>query len=104
MLMQDVRYRHKIFRIIPPVIDTLLLVTGISLMFILQQYPTNQAWLAVKLTALVIYIILGVIALNRLDNYRVQAASFIAALSTILFMVSVARTHHPLGYFYLLID
>jgi len=104
MLMHDARYRHKIFRVIPPVVDTLLLATGITLMMILQQYPTNQPWLAIKLTALVVYIVLGVFALNRIDNYRTQTISFIAAVTTILFMMSVARTHHPLGVFWYLFN
>ena len=99
MLMKNPHFRHKIFRIVPPLVDTLLLVSGIILMVMIEQYPTTQAWLAVKLSALLIYIILGVIALNRVNNMRVQAVSFVAALATIYFMYSVARAHHPLGVF-----
>jgi len=99
MLLKNPFYRHQIFRFIPPLVDTLLMVTGITLMIITGQYPTTQAWLTVKLTALVVYIVLGVIALNRIDNRRIQSISFIAALTTLFFMVSVAMTHQPLGIF-----
>ncbi|RLA01376.1 MAG: regulator SirB [Gammaproteobacteria bacterium] len=104
MMKKTDLYRHRVFRIIPPLIDTLLLASGITLMVILEQYPTTQAWIAVKLGALIVYIILGVIALNRANNYRLQLISFIAAISTIAFMYSVARAHHPLGIFYLLVN
>ncbi|MCP3673830.1 MAG: SirB2 family protein [Gammaproteobacteria bacterium] len=99
MLMKNPHFRHKIFRIIPPVVDTLLLVSGITLMIMIEQYPTTQAWLAVKLIALLVYIILGVIALNRVNNRKLQTLSFVAALATIYFMYSVARAHHPFGVF-----
>ena len=104
MLMKNPFYRHRIFRFLPPLVDTLLLGTGIMLMLIIEQYPTTQSWLTVKLTALFVYIILGIIALNRVNNYRMQALSFVAAISTILFMYSVARAHHPLGIFLLLFN
>ncbi|PCJ49239.1 MAG: regulator SirB [Gammaproteobacteria bacterium] len=97
MLLKNNHYRHKIFRIIPPIIDSLLLASGVTLMVILQQYPTNQSWLAVKLSLLVAYILLGVIALNRVNHYKAQLVSFILAVMTILFMYSIARAHNPLG-------
>jgi len=97
MLMRNPHFRHKIFRIVPPLVDTLLLASGITLMVMIEQYPTTQAWLAVKLSALLVYIIFGILALNRINNMKVQAVSFVAALATIYFMYSVARAHHPLG-------
>jgi uncharacterized membrane protein SirB2 len=99
MLVKNPAYRHKIFKVIPPVIDTFLLGTGVTLMILIQQYPTEQSWLAVKLIALIVYIVLGVIALNRGDSYKAQVLSFILAVVTILFMVTVARSHNPLGIF-----
>ena len=104
MLRRNSNYRHRFFRLIPPIIDSLLLITGFVLMFSLQQYPTTQPWMAVKLTALLLYIGLGVIALNRVNNYKIQVLSFIAAVLTVLFMVSVAMTHNPYGIFLFLID
>ena len=98
MLLKNPMYRHRIFRFIPPVVDTLLMVSGIALMLLIEQYPANQPWLMVKLSALIIYIILGILALNRIDNFRIQMFSFIAASLTILFMYSLARTHQPLGW------
>ena len=102
MLLKNPIYRHKLFKIMPPIIDTFLLGTGVTLMIMTQQYPTEQSWLAVKLTALIVYVVLGVIALNRVDNYKAQVLSFILAVLTILFMVTVARSHNPFGIFAIL--
>jgi uncharacterized membrane protein SirB2 len=99
MLLKNPLYRHKLFKVIPPIVDTFLLATGVTLMIMLQQYPTEQSWLAVKLSALIAYIVLGVIALNRVNNYKAQVLSFILAVLLILFMVTVARSHNPLGIF-----
>ena len=93
MLLENKQYRHRLFKIVPPIIDTLLLASGVTLMVLLQQYPTNQSWLAVKLTALVVYIVLGVIALNRVNNRKIQILAFLTAIITLLFMVSIALTH-----------
>ena len=103
MMFRNEQYRHRLFRIIPPVIDTLLLVTGLLLMYILKIYPTSQYWLGIKMIVLVVYIILGIVALNRTNNYNIQVVSFIAAVCAILFMASLAITHHPLGIFSLLL-
>ena len=99
MLLKNPLYRHKLFKVIPPIVDTFLLATGVTLMIMLQQYPTEQSWLAVKLSALIAYIVLGVIALNRVNHYKAQVLSFILAVLLILFMVTVARSHNPLGIF-----
>ena len=99
MIMKNNFYRDKIFRYIPPTVDTLLLLSGIILMFITEQYLFLEPWITVKLLALLLYIIFGTIALNRVNNYKLQLLGFIMALITIYYMYSVARTHHPLGFF-----
>ena len=102
MLLAKKQYRHRLFKIVPPIIDTLLLGSGVSLMVILNQYPTTQSWLAVKLIALIVYIVLGIVALNRVNHRRIQLISFVLAILTLFFMISVALTHHPLGVFSIL--
>ncbi len=91
-------YRHNFFRRVPPVIDTLLLLSGVTLMVMSQQYPTTQSWLAVKLTALIVYIVLGVLALNRINNIKLQRIIYFAAILVVFWMVSIATTHQPYGF------
>jgi uncharacterized membrane protein SirB2 len=76
-----------------------LLTTALMLTTVIRQYPFSTGWLTVKLVLLVAYIVLGSIALNRGRTRAIRVAAFAAALATIGFLVSVARTHHPLGMF-----
>jgi uncharacterized membrane protein SirB2 len=67
------------------------------LLSILHQYPFVQSWLTVKVCLLVVYIGLGTFALKRAHTPRARAWFYVAALAVYLFIVSVARAHHPLG-------
>jgi len=42
--------------------------------------------------------VLGSIALGRGRTRRTRIAAFLAALATVAFLVSVARSHQPLGF------
>lgn len=87
----------KIVKILPHVIDTILLGSAIVLTVILSQYPLVHSWLTVKLLALIAYIVLGTIALKRGKTPGVRSIAFAAAILTFGFIVSVAWYHHPLG-------
>jgi len=73
-------------------IDTALLAAGAALWSLLSLDPLRDAWLGMKLLLLVLYIVLGTLALKR-----AHAAAFGAAIACFLTMVSVALAHHPLG-------
>jgi len=78
-------------------IDTVLLTAALMLATILHQYPFVQGWLTAKVCLLVVYIVLGTFALRRARTRRAQAWFYFAALAVFLFIVSIARAHHPLG-------
>lgn len=85
-------------KILPHIIDTLLLVSAIALAVLLQFSPMSQPWLMAKIIALVVYIGLGVIAFKH-PKPLVQKASWIAALIVFIYIVSVAFSKNPLGFF-----
>src|SRR3546814_9791589 len=60
--------------------DSLLLITGLTLMFTTHQYPIAQDWLTVKLTLVLVYIGLGVMALRKGRSARARALYFVAAI------------------------
>jgi len=91
----------KIVKIAPHVIDSVLLLTGVMLTFAVAQYPIADNWLSVKMILLVGYIVLG-IKMMRSTQVMMQRSYFAGALACVLLMVTVARTHHPLGLFSLL--
>lgn len=80
-------------------VDTVLLTAALMLATVLRQYPFVQAWLTVKVLLLVVYVVLGSFALKRGRTSAMRLYCFLAALAVYLFIVSVARAHHPAGFF-----
>lgn len=85
-------------RIVPHVVDTLLLASAITLAVIIGNAPVTHGWLTAKVIGLVLYIVLGTIALRRGRTRTVRIAAFVAALVVFGYIVSVAFTKSPLGY------
>lgn len=78
-------------------IDTLLLAAGAGLWTMLSLHPVQQPWLGVKLGLLLVYIVLGSLALKRARRPATRFICYAAALAVFVWMVSIARAHHPLG-------
>ena len=78
-------------------IDVGLLAAGIGLWTMLALHPARQHWLGVKLVLLLVYIVLGSLALKRARGQRARWVCFVAALAVFGWMVSIALSHHPLG-------
>jgi len=78
-------------------IDTVLLLAAMMLVAILPSAVFANGWLWVKLGLLVVYIVLGMVALKRGRTFRVRLVCSVAALLVFAAMLTVARTHHPLG-------
>ncbi len=80
-------------------IDTSLLTAALMLLVALRLNPFTTAWLATKLALLVVYVVLGSLALKRANGRGARLAAYLAALAVFGFMYSVARAHHPSGVF-----
>jgi uncharacterized membrane protein SirB2 len=83
-------------RVVPHVIDTVLLVSALWLAWQIG-FAANFRWLGAKIVALVVYIALGTIALKRGRTRGIRLAAFVAAVATFGYIVSVALTKSPLG-------
>lgn len=79
-------------------IDTVLLTAALMLMTILHQFPGVNSWLTVKVALIVVYIILGSLALKRARTRAVRLACSVAALLVFGAVISIARAHSPLGF------
>ena len=77
----------KWLKILPHVVDTLLLASAIWLCFILGQFPFLQGWLTFKVVGLIAYILMGMFALKWGRN---------APLRWIGLIANVAITKQPL--------
>ena len=100
MLRASTLLQQRWVRVAPHVVDTLLLVSAITLAVWSGQYPFAQGWLTAKLLALIGYIALGTIALKRGRTRAVRGAAFVGALALFAYIVAVAVTKHaiPLSY------
>ena len=78
-------------------IDSVLLTAALMLATMLHQYPFVDAWLTVKILLLVLYIVLGILALRRARSPGMRLASWLGALAIFGLIISVARAHDPLG-------
>lgn len=99
MLAHRPAARHLALRIAAMTVDTILLITALMLVGIIRQYPFVHSWLTVKVLLLVVYIVLGTMALKRGRTRRIKVTCFFAALLVYLYILSVGIRHHPLGIF-----
>ncbi|HEY9099298.1 MAG TPA: SirB2 family protein [Thiobacillus sp.] len=95
MMTRSPRLQARWVRIVPHVNDTILLASGISLSILIQQYPLTHSWLTAKLFALMLYIVLGTVALKHGKSQGQRIAAWVAALLVFGYMVAVAITHTP---------
>jgi uncharacterized membrane protein SirB2 len=98
MMMGSSLLQARWVRIVPHVNDTLLLTSGIALAVLMQQYPLVHGWLTAKFFALIVYIVLGTIALKRGKTKAQRIAAWFAALLVFGYMVAVARAHAPFPF------
>ena len=83
---------------VPHVVDTVLLASAIALAWMLRLSPLAAPWLFAKIVALVVYIVLGSVALDTSRRPGVRTAAFVAAVATFGYIVSVALTKDPRGF------
>ena len=90
--------RGRVARSVPHVVDTVLLTSALMLVTMLRINPFATPWLLAKMTGLVVYIGLGVVALRPTVARPVRAAAWLAALLVAAWIVSVAFTKNPWGF------
>lgn len=80
----------KFVKVAPHVIDTLLLLSGLTLCFIIKQYPFQDAWLTEKIGAVVAYIFLATIALKANRNTLFKVFAALGAIAWIVYAAKIA--------------
>ena len=88
--------KQKWIKITPHVIDTLLLLSGVALIYIGSWFSADYSWIVAKFIALLFYIGFGVVALRRHGKTRWLA--FIGAVLCFAYIAQVAVTKQP-GFF-----
>lgn len=98
MLIDAQWLQKKLVRVLPHIIDTILLTSAIALTIILSEYPLQQNWLTAKVIGLILYIGLGTIALKRGKTKAIRVTAFILALCSVTYILSVAITHNAIPW------
>ena len=89
-------------RILPHIVDTVFLLSGIALIVTLNLPLLSQNWLLVKFIALVAYIVFGAIALGRGKTMRSRTTTFVLALATFAYIAGVALSKSIASWFAIL--
>ena len=89
----------RLARTLPHVVDTVLLLSALGLVWMLRMSPFAAPWLTAKIVGLVVYVLLGTVALRRGRTKRVRIAAWVTAMATFVYIVSVAITKNPAGFF-----
>jgi len=87
--------KQRWVKITPHVVDTVLLVSAITLATWLQQDPLHDSWLSAKVAGLLAYIGLGMMALRFGKTLRTRILAWIAAQAAFFYIVLVAVTKNP---------
>lgn len=95
MLMQAPLLQLRWVRILPQVIDSILLLSAIALTLIIHQYPFSAPWLTAKVIALLGYIGFGTLALKRGKTLAQRKVWLGLALTCVAYILWVARSHSP---------
>jgi uncharacterized membrane protein SirB2 len=98
MLRESTLLQNHVVKIVPHIVDTLLLLSAIGLVVMIGFGP-NAAWLSAKIAGLIVYIVLGTLALKRGRTKGTRAVFGLLAIFVFAFIASVARTHNPIGFF-----
>ncbi|HZN23606.1 MAG TPA: SirB2 family protein [Burkholderiales bacterium] len=98
MLRMPQMLTRRWVRIVPHVVDTVLLASAIAMAAATRQYPFVAGWLTAKVLGLVLYIGLGTVALKRGNSRRVRIVAWIAAQAVFVYIVAVAVTRNPVPW------
>jgi uncharacterized membrane protein SirB2 len=92
MMAQSPLLHRRWVRIVPHVNDTVLLAAAIYLAATMWGW---QEWIGAKIAALIVYVVLGTVALRRGRTRRIRTAAWLAALMVVGYIVAVAYTKRP---------
>ena len=96
MLNDSPLLRARLTRVVPHVVDTLLLGSALLMAWQSSQYPFAQGWLTAKFFGLLAYILFGTMALKRARTKGRRVVFLVLALLAYAYIVGVALARNPL--------
>jgi uncharacterized membrane protein SirB2 len=98
MLTGSDKLQHRVTRIVPHVVDTVFLLSGIAMVWMLHLNAFTQPWLIAKFTGLIAYILLGTIAIKRGRTPQIRVIAMVGAVSVFAYIAGVALTKSPFSW------
>jgi uncharacterized membrane protein SirB2 len=93
MMLDSPMLARRWVRIVPHVNDTVLLISALWMAIGVWRYPmVFHGWITAKLVALVVYILLGTVALKRGRTKATRGAAFLVGLAVFAYIVHTAYT------------
>tara|TARA_R110000772_G_scaffold183368_5_gene294527 strand:- start:1994 stop:2389 length:396 start_codon:yes stop_codon:yes gene_type:complete len=90
MMQNSAILQRKPVKILPHIIDTVFLLSAISLLFILGFGYLQQGWLLHKISLMFVYILLGVIALGQKYSKSKRVMAFFAGVLVFFYIIGIA--------------
>jgi uncharacterized membrane protein SirB2 len=86
----------KVFKIVPHIAYTVLVLSAAWLCVILSQYPFQTAWVTYKLVGLIAFVLMALWATNWARTKMFEWVGFLGALAWLVLTAYVAVTKQPL--------
>lgn len=96
MLAGSARLNARFVRVAPHVVDTVLLAAAVAMAVMARISPLAHPWLAAKIIGLLVYIVLGAIALRYGRTLRARVAALAGAVLVFAYIVGTALQRDPL--------
>ncbi|MCB1670187.1 MAG: SirB2 family protein [Gammaproteobacteria bacterium] len=87
-----------VFRVLPHIIDTILLLSAIVLVVMSGQYPFVVSWVTAKVIALIVYIGLGIVTMRSQATQGKRVLYYSLTLLTGLYILLVAASKNPIPF------
>lgn len=98
MMSGSPKLEMRVTRIAPHIVDTIFLLSGVAMLTLLSLNPLTHAWLIAKFAGLIVYIVLGTIAIKRGRTREIRVLAFVAAISVFAYVVGVALSKSPASW------
>jgi uncharacterized membrane protein SirB2 len=102
MVIDSKWLKHKLILVTPHLVDTVFLLSGFSMAFILNMGLFAQGWLTMKIFLLMFYLLFVGIALNRGKTKIIRIVSFFLAVFTFIYIVGIAVNKTAISWFAML--
>jgi uncharacterized membrane protein SirB2 len=101
MIIESSLLQHRLTRILPHIIDTVLLLSGVSLAVLIYGEFYKYTWIMIKLGAVVVYIILGGIAIRYGKTKPARLSALVLAWCLFFYVIALAGYNSviPMGVF-----